>query len=187
MFRLKSAKLFTLPTLAIALLCGFASASFAQANGAATAPTDGTWVKGDFMYMEKPPAGAEWIAKTLMKYGPQPPANMPPGGPVIYQVFQIIPNSRTIIAAGDGQGCIDPPNGINAKPYPAICPLYTITVYADGSINTQVSHPGCYFHSYDPSSRDGTYYRFDPSTGSIQSVTAIGGSPVSACNASTHP
>ncbi len=165
-------------------------------SGAAStlAPTDGTWTEAKFLYLKRPAAGEEWITKLVAQYGQKPSQYGGPGGlPLTYQIFEIVPGTRTIIAIGDGAQCETAPNGNAATLTGIQCPVNTITVYADGRVNARTIRPGCYLHvdsdmgAAGPNPRtNGTYMRYDPQTGAIQYTTVVNGRPQAGCQGSTH-
>ena len=86
------------------------SGTAATRSPASLAPTDGAWTKVRFMRLGTPHPDDKWIADQIGRSGLRPaPGTDAAGMPVTFQVFELIPNSRTIVAIGNSDGCFTLP------------------------------------------------------------------------------
>ena len=176
---------------------GRAQAPGARDGQGATAgePAGNNWTKVKLLYTNAPPPEDRWVADLLKKHGNKPdPYGSPKGTPVTYQVFEVVPNSRTIVAIGFGPECEAAPNHAASKLTGTQCPMYTITQYANGAVNARSTRPACYLWvgpkttaEFPDPRTNATYMRLDRQTSSIQVVTVVDGQPQSGCSNTTHP
>ena len=152
---------------------------------------DGEWVAARFMITYKAQPADKWIADAFRKYGNK--GFDAKGLGIVYQVFETMADTRTIVALGYGEGCDISANGssgISASQ----CPVTTITLYADGRVNSRTSRPGCYVwvppktEADDPDPKaNAVYMRYKRQSNTIQVISVIDGKPQSGCGTTVHP
>ena len=169
-----------------------AAAQGQPGEGDAQAQPAGAWRAALFLDTRKPDPATKWIADAWNADSGIKPVHGK-GMPLTYQVFEVIPGTRTIAGIGYGADCDTGANDVNAGVQPLACSLVVMTVYADGRRSVRSTRPACYLWvgpkptpaSPDPRT-NATYMRYEPQTGTIEVNTAVNGQPVLNCHDSIH-
>jgi hypothetical protein len=176
----------------VALAAMAISMSGGTAKAQIPPPAAGAWLPTLYLDTRDPSPTEKWIADAWNAHSGIKPV-VGKGMPLIYRIFSIVPDTRTIVGIGYGADCDTAANGSGAALEPTMCKLVAITLYANGTANSRSTRPGCFLWvgpkatptSPDPV-KNATYLRLDPQTGAIQAITAIDGKPVPNCKGNIH-